>query len=481
MEKLKMKSRTGKSITISQFLWKNYLFFILMSTFLIVIPYLTLGILSQVFKCDITCQQYTASWLIHNEMKETAIDKIIENKGSIDIVDSELRVQHLGGQDLLKVKQFTMEEYTRFLVETSNKQGDYHRDVAFHTEEKCWVIVTFPVSLTIDIIIQYNTMSRDFNLFFSFIILTIVGYGLLVLCSAIVYAKYTAKFFYKPITTLQTMAKEIEQVEDKNTLLRDEEWNIKEFREFQDTLNHMAIKLQEQQEIKESLEEERKHLVRDISHDLKNPLASIQGYAELYRNKLGADEQQKNTYVDIIYRNSVRANQLITSLFQYSQVDSKDFKLQYSSVDICELLRNKIIEFLPLIEEQGLQVNAEIPDKEITMKVDALQLNRVFNNLIENALKYHQCATLISIQLYKDNNIIIIIVEDNGIGMDGAIASQCFEPFIRQDEVRNSKTGGSGLGLAITKRIITAHGGDIHVETAVGKGSKFIIQLPFKD
>ena len=142
-----MKSRTGKSITISQFLWKNYIFIILMSTLLIVIPYLTLGIISQVFKDDITCQQYTASWLIENRMQDTTIDKIIKSKGSIDIVDSNLSVEHLGGEDVLKVQQFTMEEFTRFLVETSSKQGNYHRDVAFNSDERCWIIVTFPVSL----------------------------------------------------------------------------------------------------------------------------------------------------------------------------------------------------------------------------------------------------------------------------------------------------------------------------------------------
>ena len=228
------------------------------------------------------------------------------------------------------------------------------------------------------------------------------------------------------------------------------------------------------------MEESRKRLVRDIAHDLKNPLASIQGNAELYQNNIEAEQGQKEHYVDIIHRNSVRANELITMLFEYSKLDSIDFALNIEKADICELLRLKLAYFFGIFEEQHIDVLVEIPEMECLVPMDYQQMNRVFDNLFENILKYSKSATQVRIALEKQSKYIQIIVEDVGEGMDEETAKHCFEPFFREDKARNSQTGGTGLGLAIVQKIIQAHHGKIQVETEKGEGCRFMIQFPGK-
>lgn len=472
------RENKGKSISISGYLWRNYIFILVTATLLIIIPYLVLGVLSQVFKGRVMSNQYTATSIMADSIEDIDSKGVIDNKGSVDVITEELSVIHLGGTNTIPITQFTMEQFTEFLMATENAYSDYHRDIAYNNNQGFWLVVTFPVSLRLELIIQYNKISKDFNFFFMLVATAFAGYGLLVLCSTVIYAKYTAKSFIKPMRVLQNLTRQIEEGDYENTTGTNSQFRIKEFTQFNEALNHMASELNNQREISEKMSEDRKRMVRDISHDLKNPLASIRGYAELYLNHQELEQKQRDNYVEIIYRNSVRANELIVSLFQYSQVDSADFVLNKENVDICELVRVKLVEFLPALEEQNLTIKADIPEEEIMLSIDKQQMNRVLDNLLGNIVKYHSTGTKVFMKVCKLDTNIQIICGDNGIGMDQETARRCFEPFARADEVRNSRTGGSGLGLAIAKKIVGAHGGEISVVTKKGEGCTFCIVLP---
>lgn len=474
----RQRKNKDKTISISSYLWKNYIFIIVAVTLLIIVPYIVLGVLSQVFQGRVKSRQYTAASIMEDAIEDIDIKGVIDNKGSVDVITKDLSVVHLGGTNRISVKQFTMEEFTKFLTSTENAFLDYHRDVAYNNNQEFWLIVTFPASLRIQIIVQYNKISKDFNFFFILVMTTFVGYGLLVLCSTIIYSKYTAKSFIKPMRVLQKLTKQIEEGGYENAVVSNSQFHIKEFTEFQDAINHMARELKNQHEISEKMSEDRKRMVRDISHDLKNPLASIRGYAELYLDHKELEQEQRDKYVDIIYKNSVRANELIVSLFQYSWVDSADFELNKETVDICELVRVKLVEFLPVFEEQKLKVEADIPEEEIMVSIDRQQMNRVLDNLLGNIVKYHRSATQVVMKVCSLEDNVQIVCADNGIGMDCEVAKRCFEPFTRADDVRNSKTGGSGLGLAIAKKIIDAHGGNISVISKKGEGCTFYMLIP---
>jgi signal transduction histidine kinase len=472
------RKNKGKPISISGYLWRNYIFIIVAATLLIIIPYLVLGLLSHIFQGSVKSNQYTATSIMADSIEDIDIKGVIDNKGGVDVITEDLSVIHLGGINTIPITRFTMEQFTKFLMATENGHSDYHRDIEYNDNKGFWLVVTFPVSLKLEIIVQYNNISNDFSFYLMLVATTFAGYGLLVLCSTILYARYTAKSFVKPMRVLQNFTKKIEEGGYENIEESNSQFHIKEFTQFKEALNHMASELKNQREISAKMSEDRKQMVRDISHDLKNPLASIRGYAELYLNHRELDQSQRDSYVDIIYRNSVRANELIVSLFQYSQVDSADFVLNKDNVDICELVRVKLVEFLPALEEQNLTVEADISEEEIMLSIDKQQMNRVLDNLLGNIVKYHSNATQVVMKVYWEENNVKIVCADNGIGMAEDTAARCFDPFARADEVRNSKTGGSGLGLAIAKKIVEAHGGEISVVTKRGKGCTFYIELP---
>ncbi len=447
---------------------------------LIIIPYLVLGLFAQIFQDRVKSNQYTAASIMKDRVEEIPTEEVVANNGSIDIIYDDLTVVHIAGVDTVQIHQFTMNQFTQFLMKATDVHSDYHRDVEYNEQQGFWLMVTFPVSIRIEIILQYNAISRNFNFFSFLVIATILGYGLLVVCSAILYAKHTARSFVKPMHVLQAYTRSIESGAGENGVLSRYQFRIKEFREFKEALIHMEGELDRQKELNKQAMENRKQLVRDISHDLKNPLASIQGYAELYQNHAELTKEQQENYMDCIYRNSVRANELIQSLFAYSQVDRADFTLEKEEMDLCEFLRVLAAEYLPLLEEKKLELEACIPEEEIRMDMDSKQMTRVLHNILDNACKYHGCGTKITIGVKREGPQVIVWIADDGIGMDEEAAKTCFEPFARADQVRNSQTGGSGLGLAIAKKIVVAHGGDIALETKMGEGCRFVLTFSSK-
>jgi two-component system phosphate regulon sensor histidine kinase PhoR len=111
--------------------------------------------------------------------------------------------------------------------------------------------------------------------------------------------------------------------------------------------------------------------------------------------------------------------------------------------------------------------------------LDVVQMNRVFDNLFDNAIKYNEDGTHITVTIFKLNHFVHIEISDNGIGIAEKDTETLFEPFVRADEnVRNSQTGGSGLGLAIVKRIVELHNGEIKLVSQIRKGCKFILIFP---
>jgi signal transduction histidine kinase len=219
-------------------------------------------------------------------------------------------------------------------------------------------------------------------------------------------------------------------------------------------------------------------LILDISHDLKNPMSSIQGYMELLMKKSGITEQERYEYYEIIYNNSKRVNRLLTELFELSKIDSPEFSLKTVKIDICEYIRQICAELVPILESEGFQYEFDICENNVFVLLDTDRFGRIMQNLAANALQYNPPSTLVSISLRVQNNQAVIDFRDNGIGIPEQLGDNIFKPFVRADDSRNSKTGGSGLGLSIAKKIAQAHGGDLILLPSRKKGSAFRITIP---
>ena len=209
---------------------------------------------------------------------------------------------------------------------------------------------------------------------------------------------------------------------------------------------------------KERKEEDRSKylMISDIVHDLKTPMTTVTGYAKALNEGMVKGEDQAE-YLDAIYNKSCRMNEIVNLLFDYVKLDSEGFTLNKSKLDINELVRESIALNYTDIEDAGDEIDIAIPEEPILVDADKMQMSRVINNLLVNAVKHNKTNTSIGVFVRKDYEDTRIYVADTGDRIDDSIAQTLFDPFVMGDKSRVSK-GGTGLGLSISKKICEMHG-----------------------
>ena len=234
----------------------------------------------------------------------------------------------------------------------------------------------------------------------------------------------------------------------------------REFVDICDRFNIMVSKLEDSENQRKKLMNDKERMMADISHDLKTPITSIQGYAKALSDGIIVDED-KDKYIKIIYEKSKKLTELINIFHEYSKLEHPDFNLIFEKVDLSEYLRAYIALKYEDIVESGFNIEVDIPEEEMEIKIDKVQLQRVFDNILGNSIKHNEKGTNIYVSLKEKNDIYEIIIADDGKGISKDIANNIFEAFTVGDESRNSKQG-SGLGIA--KTIVDLHGGTIELE-----------------
>lgn len=466
-----MRSRISNQFLV------NYLIVFLLSILAAVFAFLLLSFANDIISKTLLKNIYPAKLIMQNDYTKIDPVPVVENGGGIQIVNGNYEVVYSKGIDTLRTRKFTVGQFTDFLVGSKSKGVQYHYDIIYNQQENFWLIVTFPTSIRLDFSLVYNkdAASRDMqNVTGAFMAVTIL-YLLLLAVFALVFSRITSIRITKPLRKLCEGTKRLREG-DYSTRV---DLHLKnEFGELQDTFNEMAEKIETGIALRKQSEEDRKRLILDISHDLKNPLASVTGYAELCMKKGESSESELTSYLQIIHKNSQRANRLLTELFELSRLESPEFVLKPCTIDVCEYLRQICSELLPAIEHAGFDYTFEIPDATVSARIDTGQMNRVFHNLLDNAVNYNSKGTMISVSLCEEPDKITILFNDDGIGMPPEAAANIFKPFVRVDDSRNSQTGGTGLGLSIVHKIIEAHGGSIELHTDINRGCAFFITLP---
>lgn len=233
----------------------------------------------------------------------------------------------------------------------------------------------------------------------------------------------------------------------------------------------------QEEELREKYEAARNLMLSDIAHDLRTPITTIRGYAKALNDGLVTSEEKRTEYLDAIENKAERMNDLLTLLFDYVRLGSDRFSLRREKTDVTELLRENAALLYSDVEEHGMEFEIYIPEEKIFLELDRIQFSRVITNLINNVLKHNPAGTRITLQLYKGEDRILILVKDNGDVIPSKIAEHIFEPFVMADTSRESK-GGSGLGLSIAKKIVEMHGFEIElVQDYKRQGKSFIIEI----
>ena len=229
------------------------------------------------------------------------------------------------------------------------------------------------------------------------------------------------------------------------------------------SITHMEDELKYQIEAQIKTEKSKNELVTNVAHDLRTPLTSIIGYIGLVKTKCYKSEQEADKYLDIAYNKSEKLKVIIEDLFELTKLHQGNITLKKSEVSLSNLLNQLVEELMPLASDKGIEIESYIDSHQTSVYVDATKMSRVFENLIENAIKYCEANEVIYIELKSTPNTIYVVVSNPTKEVSEEEIEKFFERFYRADQSRNS-AGGSGLGLAIAKNIVELHGGTIEAK-----------------
>jgi signal transduction histidine kinase len=218
--------------------------------------------------------------------------------------------------------------------------------------------------------------------------------------------------------------------------------------------------------------------VSNVSHELRTPLSLIRLYAEtLEMGRLKSPEKYQEYYC-IIRKESERLTSLINNILDFSRIEAGRKEYDFRETDMRELVRNTLESYRFQIEQNGFAFEEKIAEDVPALRVDREAIARSLLNLVNNALKYSQDQKFIGVNLFRDNGSVKLEVVDHGIGIPVTEQNKIFEKFYRVGDPLVHNTKGSGLGLALVRHIVQAHGGEVVVDSAPGRGSKFTIALP---
>lgn len=224
----------------------------------------------------------------------------------------------------------------------------------------------------------------------------------------------------------------------------------------------------------EQAKEENKQLMTSLSHDIRTPLTTLIGYLDaVYKERIIGEEQKE--YIEIAYRKACDLKEYIDILFDWFKLNSNEFSIQMQKVEVAELTRNILVDWIPIVEEKKLAYSFEISDRPFWVKMDSDCYRRIVNNLIQNII-IHSKATSFALDLKCSGNFVTIVIKDNGIGISEEDLKHIFERLYKCDKGRLNK--GSGLGLSIVQQLVIKMAGEINVESRVEHGSSFILKFP---
>ena len=231
----------------------------------------------------------------------------------------------------------------------------------------------------------------------------------------------------------------------------------------QDTINKLIISEKESEKTKNEL-------ITNSAHDLRTPLTSIIGYLDILVNNKTLDEEKKNNYLSIAFEKSKKLEVLIEDLFSFTKMNYGDeLVLKKERIDIVELLNQLLSELYPLFETNNLEYSLQSNVSSKMMDLDPKLIVRLFENLINNAIKYGKDGKNIVVKLKSIEELskVEISVINFGKLIPEQSLKKIFDKFYRVDNSRTSETGGTGLGLAIAKSIVELHGGEITVKSDI--------------
>ena len=326
------------------------------------------------------------------------------------------------------------------------------------------VAALFLTAAMVSIVVLFNyaqdSVSNQHSQFYFYLFLSLI----LIFITNYVVIEFLFKYYGKK------QIKRISNILPDNMIHEEETVNFKE-------LGEMIQKNVSEIDTMKEMEDYRKEYLGNVSHELKTPLFSIQGYIETLKDGAVENLNIRDKYLERIGKSVERLLNIVKDLDMISQLETGEISLNYSKFDINLLIK----EIFELLEMQAQNRTAKLHlqnTSPVFVNADKQKISQVLINLISNAIHYsNREEALIKIKTATNNNLAIIQISDNGMGIKPEALPRIFERFYRVESSRNRKDGGSGLGLAIVKHIMEAHKQNISVESTYLEGTTFTFSL----
>jgi signal transduction histidine kinase len=252
-----------------------------------------------------------------------------------------------------------------------------------------------------------------------------------------------------------------------------------EIAELATAFNRMAAQLQEADARQKELEALRRDLIGWVSHDLRTPLTSMQVMVEALADRVVYEPETVERYLRTIQTDIRSLSTLIDDLLELAQLDAGELRFAVGPHSLVDLISDTLESMRPLAEHRGVTLSGEVNPGVDPVVMAPEKVSRVLTNLINNAMRHTPAGGAITVEARResDSDRVVVDVCDTGEGIPPDDLPHIFERFYRGEKSRSRATGGAGLGLAITKGIVEAHGGQLWVQSEVGKGSTFSFTL----
>jgi signal transduction histidine kinase len=337
-----------------------------------------------------------------------------------------------------------------------DEHGNYWLYVLRHLSDGRWLLLAVPRP-TVPLLTVFSDE----------LIFPILGAGIAGFLISLLVAFWLARWIADPLQKVVIASQQMPSDEAKMVALR----GPREVQELTNAFNQMKKRVQTSQK-------SQREFVANVSHELKTPLTSVQGFAQALLDGVANTPEMQKKAAQVIFDESGRMHRMVLDLLDLARMDSGTLDLQRSPVDITALINHIAEKLTPQAQTGNLKIRVQAPNLPI-ITGDSDRLSQVFTNLIENALKFTPSGGTITIRAAQVASEIHVEVEDTGVGISPDVLPYIFTRFYQADPSRTGdRKHGAGLGLAIVKEILEAHGGKISVQSESGKGSIFSVDLP---
>ncbi len=286
------------------------------------------------------------------------------------------------------------------------------------------------------------------------------------LATAVLMSLFISRRIVEPLQAISAMSQRLAQGFYRERTVVNTEGELSELNR---NINQLAEAL-------EQTEQRRRALLADVTHELRTPLSTIEGYME---GLLDEVVQPNNQTFQLILRESVRMQRLIEDLELLSRAEAGQIRISPRAIDLRHVLETQTLRMNPQFEEKGITLESKLTDTILAVWADPDRIEQVVINLLTNALRYTPTDGHVGVHAWTEEDRIVVAIRDTGIGIAPEHLPHLFERFYRVDKSRSRASGGSGIGLTIARHMVYAHGGDLYAESpGPGLGSTFYFTLP---